>query len=67
MCNTDFVLFHEKQRIYDIDAAGFNWFVNTAGKNWKEFKATLKEHYFDDKLTDEELKKKHGDRVNEED
>jgi len=39
------------------------WVLNTAGKKWKEFKANLKKQYFDDKLTDEQLKKKYGDRV----
>ena len=39
------------------------WVLNTAGKKWKELKANLKKHYFDDKLTDEQLKKKYGDRV----
>lgn len=53
--------------IYDIDDAAFNWFLLTAGKKWKEFKATLKEKYFDDKLTDEELKIKVGDRVTDND
>ena len=33
------------------------WVLNTAGKKWKELKANLKKHYFDDKLTDEQLKK----------
>jgi len=44
-----------------------NWFLITAARKWKEFKATLKEQYFDENLTDEELKKRHGDRVNDED
>lgn len=41
-----------------------NWFMNTANIKWKEFKADLKEKYFDEMLTDEELKKRNGDRVN---
>jgi len=42
-------------------------FLITAARKWKEFKAALKEQYFDENLTDEELKKRHGDRVNDED
>ena len=57
----------KKQKFYDIDAAAKNWFLITAARKWKEFKATLKEQYFDENLTDEELKKRHGDRVNDED
>ena len=68
LCKTDFVLFPwKKQKFYDIDDAGKNWFLITAARKWKEFKATLKEQYFDENLTDEELKKRHGDRVNDED
>jgi len=43
------------------------WVLNTAGKKWKEFKTNLKKQYFDDKLTDEQLKKKYGDRVSDSD
>nr|XP_034574278.1 uncharacterized protein LOC117838379 [Setaria viridis] len=50
--------------IYDIDDAAYNWFMDTAGRKWKEFKSTLKELYFSGKLSDEELKEKHADRVN---
>lgn len=57
----------KKQKFYDIDDAGKNWFLITAARKWKEFKATLKEQYFDENLIDEELKKRHDDRVNDED
>lgn len=53
------------QEIYDIDDAAFNWFLASAGRKWKEFKATLKEQYFNEKLTNEELKTKVGDRVDD--
>ncbi|XP_066320383.1 uncharacterized protein [Miscanthus floridulus] len=56
-----------RAKFYDIDDAGKNWFLITAARKWKEFKATLKEQYFDENLTDEELMKRHGDRVNDED
>jgi len=47
----------------DIHVDGMYWILNTAGKKWKELEANLKKRYFDDKLTDEQLKKKYGDRV----
>jgi hypothetical protein len=36
----------------------------TAGVKWREFKAELKRKFFDETLTDEELKSRNGDRVN---
>jgi len=54
----------KNQARYDVDDAAFKWFMDTAGKKWKEWKSTLKKLYFSGKLTDEELKKKHADRVN---
>jgi hypothetical protein len=42
-------------------------FLKSAAQKWKDFKASLKEEYFDENLTIEELKKRHGDRVNDED
>ncbi|WVZ49389.1 hypothetical protein U9M48_000755, partial [Paspalum notatum var. saurae] len=48
---------------YDIDDAAFNWFLASAGKKWEEFKATLKGQYFNENLTNEELKTKVGDRA----
>jgi hypothetical protein len=35
-----------------------------AGVKWREFKAELKCKFFDETLTDEELKSRNGDRVN---
>ena len=57
----------KNQAKYDIHADGMYWVLNTAGKKWKELKANLKKHYFNDILTDEQLKKKYGDRVNDSD
>ena len=54
----------KNQERYDVGDAAYNWFMDTAGKKWKEWKSTLKKLYFSGKLTDEELKKKHADRVN---
>lgn len=36
----------------------------TAGRKWKEYKAELKAKFFDETLTDEELKERAGNRVN---
>jgi hypothetical protein len=36
-------------------------------RKWKDFKTHLKKQYFDDKITDEQLKKMYGDRVNDSD
>jgi hypothetical protein len=44
-----------------------HWVLKTAGKKWKDFKAELKKQYFNDEITNEELKKKYGDRVNDSD
>jgi hypothetical protein len=34
-----------------------HWVLKTAGKKWKDFKAELKKQYFNDEITNEELKK----------
>ncbi|KAF0913553.1 hypothetical protein E2562_023290 [Oryza meyeriana var. granulata] len=60
-------LWTDIKSIYEIDDAAFNWFLNSCARKWKEFKATLKEQFFYDKLTDEELKKIHRERVNDAD
>lgn len=52
------------QAIYDVDDAAYNWFMDTMGRKWKDFKSTLKKLYFSGELSDEELKEKHADRVN---
>lgn len=55
------------QEIFDIDDEAFPWFLNNAAKKWKEFKSTLKKQFFDEKLTLEQLKKIHGERLNDDD
>ena len=57
----------KNQAKYDIHADSMYWVLNTAGKKWKELRENLKKQYFDDRLTDEQLKKKYGDRVNDSD
>ena len=41
--------------------------MSTCGKKWKEFKAKLKAQYFSGKLTDDEIKEKNGERINDAD
>ena len=53
------------QAIYDIDDAAFDWFMSTCGKKWKKFKAKLKALYFSGKLTDDEIKERNGERIND--
>lgn len=36
----------------------------TAARKWKDYKADLKEKFFDESWTDEELKERDGDKVN---
>lgn len=54
----------EIKDLFDLDDDAFDWFMATAGRKWKDFKADLKRKFFDETLTDEELKKRNGDRVN---
>jgi hypothetical protein len=44
-----------------------DWVLLTVGKKWKDFKGELKKAYFNENLTNEQLKKKYGDRVNDSD
>ena len=57
----------ENQKIFDVDDAAFNWFLTTAGRKWKDFKSTLKAQYFNENLTEEDMKNKHSGRVSDED
>ena len=57
----------ENQEIFDVDEDAKDWFLVSATKKWKEFKATLKDQFFDETITDEELQRKHGDRVKDTD
>ena len=70
-------IFHDKsdcclfsmtnQQIYDISDDVFRWFLTTCGKKWKEFKSTLKKQYFDENITNAQLKAMHAGRVNDDD
>ncbi|WVZ71926.1 hypothetical protein U9M48_020455, partial [Paspalum notatum var. saurae] len=55
----------EIKETFDLDDAALDWFLSTANIKWKEFKADLKKKYFDETLTNEELRKRGcGNRVN---
>jgi hypothetical protein len=41
--------------------------LDAAAKKWKDFKSTLKKQYFDSKLTEEQIRKIHGQRLNDDD
>ncbi|CAN6203210.1 unnamed protein product [Urochloa humidicola] len=62
-----FEVWTDIKQIYDISEDAFNWFLTTSGKKWKEFKSTLKKQYFDENITNAELKAMHEGRVNDAD
>jgi len=41
--------------------------LGSAAKKWKGFKSYLKKQYFDGKLTEEKIRKIHGERLNDDD
>jgi len=41
--------------------------LGSAAKKWKGFKSYLKKQYFDVKLTEEQIRKIHGERLNDDD
>jgi len=41
--------------------------LGSAAKKWKGFKSYLKKQYFDGKLTEEQIRKIHGERLNDDD
>jgi hypothetical protein len=52
---------------FDIDGAGFNWVMRTAGKKWKNFRSDLKKRYFNPDINIEEILECPDKRVNPED
>jgi len=43
------------------------WFLRDAAKKWKGFKSYLKKKYLDAKLTEQEIRKIYGERLNDDD
>jgi len=62
-----FEVWTDMKEIYDVSEDAFNWFMTTCGLKWKEFKSTLKKHYFDETITDAQLKEMYADRVTDAD
>ena len=52
---------------YGVDETAKNWFMDTAAKKWKDYKADLKDKYFDEILTDEQMKERLKNILNDED
>ena len=47
-----------------MDEDFMKWFMDTAARKWKDYKADLKEKIFDESLMDDELKAWVGNTVN---
>ena len=47
-----------------MDEDAMKWFMDTAARKWKDYKADLKQKFFDESMTDDELKARVGNRVN---
>ncbi|XP_008652536.2 uncharacterized protein [Zea mays] len=60
-------VWEDMKKIYDIDDAAFSWFMDSAGRKWKDFKSTLKHQFFDENISDADLKERHKGRVNDDD
>lgn len=43
---------------YDFDEDIKKWFMDTVAKKWKDYKADLKDKFFDEALTDDLLKER---------
>jgi hypothetical protein len=52
---------------FDIGDAALNWAMHTTGRKWKEFKATIKQLYFNPELTIDEVGKCPNKRVSDAD
>ncbi|KAF0915482.1 hypothetical protein E2562_036487 [Oryza meyeriana var. granulata] len=55
------------QVFYDVDEAAKKWFMDTAARKWKDYKADLKEKFFDETLTDEQMKERLKNILNDDD
>jgi hypothetical protein len=52
---------------YDVDESVKKWFMDTAAKKWKGHKADLKDKFFDETLTDEQMKERLKNKLNDDD
>ncbi|XP_020400032.1 uncharacterized protein [Zea mays] len=60
-------LWTEIKSYFDIDDAALNWVTRTAGRKWKEFKANIKELYFDPELTIDDVGECPDKRISDDD
>jgi len=50
-----------------VDEAVKKWFMDTSARKWKDYKANLKEKFFDETLTDEQMKERLKNILNDDD
>jgi hypothetical protein len=50
-----------------MDEAIKKWFMDTAAKKWKDYKINLKKKFFDKTLTDEQMKGRLKNKLNDDD
>ena len=50
-----------------MDEAVKKWFMNTAARKWKDYKANLKHKFFDETSTDEQMKESLKNILNDDD
>lgn len=50
-----------------MDESVRKWFIDTAAKKWKDYKTHLKEKFFDETLTDEQMEERLKNILNVED
>jgi len=62
-----FELWTKVKEYYEMDESGIDYVITSAAKKWREFKADLKNKYFDETLSFEELIAKRDERVKESD
>ncbi|XP_020407657.1 uncharacterized protein [Zea mays] len=62
-----FELWTKVKEYYEVDESGIDYVITSAAKKWREFKADLKNKYFDETLSFEELIAKRDERVKESD
>ncbi|XP_008652573.1 uncharacterized protein [Zea mays] len=65
--NKKYELWEDIKTYYDVDAAALNWVMRTAGKKWKQFKASIKQRYFNPELSIKEIPECPDKRVNDDD
>ncbi|XP_020398531.1 uncharacterized protein [Zea mays] len=62
-----FELWTKVKEYYEVDESGIDYVITSAAKKWREFKADLKNKYFDETLSFEEFIAKRDERVKESD